>query len=178
MVFISITAQSRRAHAQHSEKSTAFVESKSFMSSIRHLATRERYSLNLFGFAGEENTKLRAYKDFQDRFSNVENAIWAFDPKLGYTSYFLRDGYGNRVFYDKKGRWLYSLIFYAENKLPRNIRYQVKSNYFDFTITLVQEVQTHEGIEYVVYLEDKSNILIVKLNSSGDMQIIQELTKG
>ena len=175
--FISAIMFSNWAYAQSAENS-AFINSKNFRSSIRHLVTRDGNISEGIYIAGEKNTNVRAYKDFQDRFKKVDNAIWFFDPKVGFESYFIRDGYGNRVIYDKKGRWLYSLITYGEDKLSRDIRAQIKSTYFDFTITLVEEVQMNEGIEYVVYLTDKSTIRILKVNPAGDIQTLQELTKG
>ena len=74
-------------------------------------------------------------------FADANNAMW-FSDNNGFVSYFVKDGYGDRVFYDKKGHWQYSLIFYGEDKLPRDVRAAIKSTYFDMSITLVEEVQT------------------------------------
>jgi hypothetical protein len=117
----------------------------------------------------------KAVKDFQARFVDA-NAQW-FTDHNGFVSYFVKDGYGDRVFYDKKGRWQYSLIFYSETKLPRNVRSAVKSIYFDMNITLVEEVQTPNGKIYIAHLEDQANIKILKVNDDGEMEIMQELTK-
>ncbi len=92
----------------------------------------------------------KAIKDFQTRFADANNAKW-FSDENGFVSYFVKDGYGNRVFYDKKGHWQYSLIFYGEDKLPRDVRAAVKSTYFDLSITLVEEVQTTERQSYISF---------------------------
>jgi hypothetical protein len=44
-------------------------------------------------------------------------------------------------------------------------------------ITLVEEVQAPNGKVYIVHLEDKSNIKILKVNDEGEMEIMQDLTK-
>ena len=88
--------------------------------------------------------------------------MWYAVPEGGFESYFVQDGFGERVIYDSKGYWLFSLIMYSENKLPRDIRASVKSIYYDLDITMAEEVQTMEGVEYVVYMEDESHIVIVK----------------
>ncbi|MEJ0083141.1 MAG: hypothetical protein WDM78_19835 [Puia sp.] len=43
----------------------------------------------------------KAIKDFNARFNGANNAMW-FSDKNGFTTYFVKDGYGDRVFYDKK----------------------------------------------------------------------------
>ena len=92
-------------------------------------------------------------------------------------SYFVKDGYGDRVFYDKKGRWQYSLIFFGEDKLPRDVRAAVRSTYYDMPITLVEEVQTTEARVYIIHVEDKSSFKILKVNDECEMEIMQELSK-
>jgi hypothetical protein len=81
------------------------------------------------------------------------------------------------VFYDKKGHWQYSLIFFGQDKLPRDVRAAVRSTYYDLNITLVEEVQTIDAKVFIVHLEDKSNIKILKVNEQCEMEIMQELTK-
>ena len=67
-----------------------------------------------------KEVNFRALRDFQSRFNEVPNASW-FSDDNGFVSYFVRDGFGNRVFYDKRGHWQVSLIFYGEDKLPSDI---------------------------------------------------------
>lgn len=118
----------------------------------------------------------KAVKDFQTRFTGETEAKW-YSDKNGLVSYFVKDGYGDRVFYDKKGRWQYSLIYYDEYKLPRDIRSAVKSVYFDMSIKVVEEVQNNDGMAYIIYLEDKSSYKILNVTKDGEIQIMQELSK-
>jgi hypothetical protein len=119
----------------------------------------------------------RAIRDFLNRFDQVDNAMWFSTPEGGFEAYFLQDRYGDRIMYDKKGRWKFSLINYGEDKLPRDIRNAIKSIYFDMDITLVEEVQTIASTEYIVYPEDKSNIRIVRVNKDSDIEVLQDLNK-
>ena len=119
----------------------------------------------------------KAIRDFRNRFQKVENAQW-FSGQNGFMSYFIKNGYGNRVFYNRKGHWQFSLILYAEDQLPADLRAAVKSRYFDLDITLIEEVQTNDGMVYIVHLEDKSNIKIITLSKDAEMEILQELTKA
>ena len=53
----------------------------------------------------------------------------------------------------------------------------VRSKYFDLSITLVEELQIPDHTTYVVYLEDKSTIKILKVNEEGEFEVLQDLTK-
>ena len=118
-----------------------------------------------------------AVRDFLNRFEEVNNVLWFAIPKGGYEAYFVRDGYGDRVTYDKSGGWLQSLITYDEDKCPRDIRAAVKSLFFDFDIFLVEEVQNIEGVDFIFYLKDKSTIRIVRVIKESEVEILQEFDK-
>jgi hypothetical protein len=101
--------------------------------------------------------------DFKIRYTDASKVLWIANTE-GFVSYFTKGGLLNRVYYDKKGHWIFSVLMYYEDRLPRNIRSNVKSQYFDMAITLVEELQTEEHKAYVVYLEDHLNIKILKVN--------------
>jgi len=130
-------------------------------------------------FAGPDSARpvglvhTRVIRDFVLRFDEVSYAQWTPDGK-GSTMYFIRDGFHNRAVYDAYGRWKYSLIFYDEARMPRDVRTVVKREYFDFGITVVEEVQTVAGRAWLVHLEDKSTIKIVRVNTEGEMETMEE----
>jgi len=174
--FLSITALSNGVYAQNSAIPVAFNDLKTFKASIRNMAAMEGLD-NLGTYAPDaKNIKAKAIRDFQNRFTTVNNAMWYSDHS-GLVSYFVKDGFAGRVFYDNKGRWQYSLIFFGEDKLSKDIRKAVNSTYFDMTITLVEEVQTFDGIGFVIHLEDKSNIKFVNVNRDGEMTTALEMIK-
>ena len=174
--FTSFAALSNPALAQRYNDPVAFNDTKAFKSSVRYIAALENpaYLGELAADAKTVNNK--ALKDFGNRFNNPANAKW-FSDNNGFVSYFMKDGYGNRAYYDKKGHWKYSLLFYSEDKLPRDIRNIVRSQYFDMQISLVEEVQTTEGMGYIIHVEDHQLIRILKVSKDGEVQIMQELTK-
>jgi hypothetical protein len=73
---------------------------------------------------------------------------------------------------------MFSLILYAEDKLPGDLRAYVKSKYYDMTITLIEEVHTTDGMAYIIHLENKSDIRILRLSDDAEMEILQDLTKA
>ncbi len=150
---------------------------KNFMPSVRNLASLANPDLSGARLLNRNEINIWAVRDFLERFEKVENALWFATPKGGFEVYFVQDGYGERVIYDKSGGWQMSLITYNEDKLARDIRAEVKSTYYDFQIVMVEEVRTNEGYEYIIYLEDKSGFRIVKVSKEGEMELLQDLEK-
>ena len=175
--FTFIPAPGGGIYAQNSRKVIESNVRKNFIPSVRYLAALMNPDLSATYMLGRNEINLRAIRDFLSRFEKEDNAFWFSTPDGGFETYFIRDGYGDRVIYDNKGNWLLSLINYSEDKMPRNIRTVVKSVYFDFNIFLVEEVQRIEGTEYIVSLENKSAIRVVKVNREGELDILQELDK-
>jgi hypothetical protein len=174
--FISVLLTGSFALAQQVDGPVAFHQIKNFKISIGYFAALESLSSMGTYVPETKNINSKAIKDFQERYNNIQNAIW-FSDKKGFESYFVQNGFGNRVFYGKKGRWLYSLILHTEHELPSNVRASIKSIYFDYAITMVEEVQTNHGNIYIVNLEDKSNIEILKVNDLGEIDILLEIIK-
>ena len=172
----SVVAISNCAYAQNSAQPVAFNDTKNFKSTIRNMAALESPAFMGTYVPDAKTINAKAIKDFNTRFSGADNAMW-FSDKNGFTTYFVKDGNGVMELYDKNGDWQYSLIFYSEDKLPRDVRAAVKSTYFDMAITLVEEVQTTDSKVYIVHLEDKANIKILKVNDQGEYEIMQDLSK-
>jgi hypothetical protein len=55
-------------------------------------------------------------------------------------------------------------FLHDENSLLKEIRATVKSVYFDMTIENIIEIQSFEGANYFITLQDKSNIKVIKIN--------------
>ncbi len=175
--FIFITTFCKCTSGQTSKKVIESNFIKDFMPSIRNLDILANPDLSATHILNRNEINIRAFRDFLDRFDKVGNVLWFSTANDGFEAYFVQDGYGNRIIYDKKGSWRFSLINYKEDKLPRDIRAVVKSIYFDFDITQVEEVQTIEGSEYIVCLEDKSKIIVVNVNREGQMEVLKDLNK-
>lgn len=127
--------------------------------------------------AGAAMISERAIKDFKGRFANAKDEKW-FSQKGGFIVYFTQDGFRDRVYYNKKGRWQYSLKYCDENKLPRDIRAAVKSTYYDLAITVVEIVETPGHLVYLVHMEDATNLKIIRVFPEGEMDVYQEFKKS
>ena len=73
----------------------------------------------------------------------------------------------------RREQWKYSLIFYNEFKLPTDLRAALKSTYLDMEIKQVEEVQTPDNVTYIVMLQDRSSIKVLKISQEGEVKIIK-----
>jgi hypothetical protein len=119
----------------------------------------------------------KVMRDFILRYGDVSYARWSADEK-GSTMYFVKDGYHNRAMYDVRGVWQYSLLYYDEARMPREVRRTVKREYFDSRITAVEEVQVEAGKAWFVHLEEGVQCKIVKVYMSGEMETVEEFSKS
>jgi hypothetical protein len=164
-------------NGQHVSQPLPFYGLKIFKSTIDNLAALKTMTFKDADIEDVKNISTRALKDFQGRFGDAGEIVWYSDAN-GFTSYFTKDGFRDRANYNKNGRWLSSLIYYNQEKLPENIRTAVKSTYSDLKIYVVVEVQSNYGKAYIVYLENKSNIRVLKVTADGEMETIMESLRG
>jgi hypothetical protein len=153
-----------------------FTDRKEFSESMLYWSALESRVASGILVSDAKAIKARAVSDFQIRFTDASQVQWYSDQN-GYTSYFKKDGYSDRAYYIKNGRWMFSVIYKHENQLPKDIRAAIKSVYYDWNITMVEEVQSLEGKGYIVYLEDKSTIRILKANADTELEIMMDLVK-
>ncbi len=104
-----------------------------------------------------------ALKDFKARFNLTSDAAWYFMMD-GYIGYFSTANERDRVLYNSKGRWQYTIRDYDEARLPVRIRDIVKRTYYDFIVTLVEEIENYSGKTYIVLLEDRSSIKTLRIS--------------
>src|SRR5882757_8626655 len=81
-----------------------------------------------------------------------------------------------RVFYDNKGRVRFTIDYYGEKELPREIRAIVKPVYYDYVITAVQEVKADSKSVYYVSLQDSSKLITIRV-VDGEMELVQSLNR-
>jgi hypothetical protein len=126
--------------------------------------------------AAASTINLRAIKDFKTRFANVKDEQW-YTMEGGFITYFSNNGYPERVFYDRKGHWHASIIYADEHRLPADLRDLVRRAYYDQPITCVQILEVPQCTTYLVHVEDKSTLRILRVSEDGDIDVLQEFTK-
>jgi hypothetical protein len=175
---ISVIAIANNSNAQGNNNVIAFTDTKNFDKSLFTVIPLDNLvELNAVP-ADEKTVNKKALKDFQTRFNQVSGAQW-FTIADGFISYFKsEDDISDRVFYNKKGNWTFTVKSYNEGKLPRDIRAIVKSSYYDYTITMVEEVEGIDNLVYIIHMSDKTSIKNLRVTKDGEMDVLEEFTKG
>jgi len=123
------------------------------------------------------DVNVRAMRDFVSRYGDASDAVWH-QANGNYVAVFTRDSIQYRVIYTGRGEMSYTMKYYEEKKMARNIRAQVKSTYYDYKIYIVQEIETpdHPTI-YIINLQGDSDWKKVRL-CQGEMEVMEEFKKG
>lgn len=131
----------------------------------------------IYGAADASAINQKALKDFSKSFKNVVNPNWYKDGRGYYIANFLKGGIDTKVVYDAKGRWLYNLLTYTEDKLPFEIRDMVKTTYYDFDILVCHEYTIQGGSVYVIKMQDEKTLKTVKI-IAGEMTVTEDYVRG
>jgi hypothetical protein len=120
----------------------------------------------------------KALKIFTKTYKNVTGENWE-KTSEGFTAKFNSAGVRTIIYFNRKGKWEGSLQGYGEEKMPPEVRKIIKREYYDYSITYVQEAQTidSDGIPtYIVHLEDAKSIIKLRIHD-GNMEVWQEFNK-
>lgn len=119
----------------------------------------------------------KALKNFARSYKEVANEKW-YNGRDGQVAMFTVNGVENRVGYDKKGNWVNTIRTYDEGKLPQDVRHAVKSNYYDYNINLVQEIETpYNPTTYLIQLIGKTEIISLRM-CEGEMIVLKKYNKS
>lgn len=132
------------------------------------------YLLNLHNISTDK-AAIRATRDFWQRAGEQNDAQWYKDA-AGYLAEYSEGSMKAHFFYDRKGNFNYSILTYTEKEMPAGVRQLVRSNYYDFNIGWVKEVNEAETTAYVVHIEDAASWkdLVVQ---DGEMHVLHAYAK-
>ena len=130
------------------------------------------------GSANEtKNVSEQLLRSFSEQFPKAEQVAWE-ESKEGYTVNFVEEGVRSHIVYDKEGAFVSSIRYYQARTLPYYLLNILKKRYADKIIFSVTEMSTVAGIEYYVKLQDARVWLTVRLNSEGDLGVVEKYRKA
>ncbi|MBS1935095.1 MAG: hypothetical protein JST96_13925, partial [Bacteroidetes bacterium] len=88
---------------------------------------------NLTPYSGTESSDInaKAVKNFSKTFKNAANTQW-YKIEDGFLAHFSENGVEKRTYYDKRGNWHFTIAYLDEKALPKDVRRDVKSIYYDY----------------------------------------------
>ena len=171
--FFCFTVLLNKANAQTMAENRDIVKSES-LSAVMELTKNSNNEIAEINSVTELNQK--ATRDFKKTFSDVNNEKW-YSIKNGFLAEFSLNTTKNRVVYDKKGNWKYTVSYYDEKNLPVEIKAIVKPVYYDYAISRVEEVHANDQIVYFVHVQNDSRLKTLRV-CEGEMDLIEDLPKS
>lgn len=143
----------------------------------RPLATEGMQSLQM-NTRNISRVHTRAMRDFLKRDKTAANVDWMI-VETGYVAKYTDENNSNcRTVYNNRGDFVYTVRQYHENNMPPDIRHIVKSKYYDYTITLVEQIEENRWpLVYVVHLEDATTLKNVRV-CDREMEVMSEYIKS
>lgn len=109
----------------------------------------------------------KAVRDFMTNYKKVYNEKWEI-LNDGYMASFVLNSVWKKNYYNKNGDWLYMIDQYDETKLPQAVRASVKSIYYDYAITIVQEVNAKRRDQepsYFIHIKYNNVFKTIKISN-------------
>lgn len=105
---------------------------------------------------------IRAVRHFKKTYPGVEDERW-YVIRNGFMAKYKIGDVGLRIDYDQYGRWLYSIRYYTEKKLPRDVRGLVKSTWYDYAISSVEEIDINKQLIYIVHIHEGADWKMIRV---------------
>jgi hypothetical protein len=162
--------QATAQKATNASFETPTIEGQSGESADKASASRSEADLK----AAKVNLKVTNHLSKQ--FRNMSNLKWSTEEKV-IVATFKIDEKSGRVVYNKKGNWLYSIITYTEDQMPKEVKFLINDAYPGYNITLVHEITQGSTFLYDVFIEDSSHLKQI-LVQDQDLTVYKEYTKS
>ena len=121
-----------------------------------------------------KNTFQRALNDLKRNFKVVNNIRWE-NVEDGHIATFTSNGIKNTVAYNTKGNWQHTIRQYREKNLPNEVRTLVKSNYFNFNLSQVEELTISGATIYLIHADGINEHKLIRI-SEEKMEVIVNTT--
>ena len=160
----------------HAQTSNEYARYTTNPSPDKNVSPGEFYNSNKIlnsGFLNDINIK--AVQHFMNTYENASDIRWT-KLKNGFRVYFISDDIQTRIIYSKKGAPESIIRYYGEDKLLFDIRHRIKTQYYDYSISIVTEVNYHGKIAYLVKMENKISWKTIKV-VDGEMEVTEEYLK-
>jgi hypothetical protein len=119
----------------------------------------------------------RAKAHFKENYAEAQNFAWYNAPDNSIYCIFHRGNTTDRVFYDSRGYWQFTLISYLPAELKMPIRQKVSDQFEGYHITYVNEIQSaYDEPIYMVNIENAGNIKVIKV-TDDEIEVKQSLIK-
>jgi hypothetical protein len=135
-------------------------------------------SFTAFSFAADAPAVSKnVISSFNKQFSNARDIKWEHQANFEKVEFTMNDMV-LFAYFNNNGELLAVSRFISPNQLPLQILTSLKSNYADYWVSDLFEIQTENGTSYYATIENANQILILKSEGMSEWQTFQREKKA
>ncbi len=124
------------------------------------------------------NANDRAKAHFYANYSEARDATWYSLPDRNMYCIFHQGAVVNRVFYDSRGYWQYTLMGYTDSGLNKDVKELVTDYFNGYRILYVNEIRSYKDEPvYVINIENKDQTKVIKV-AGENIELMQSFKKS
>jgi len=127
--------------------------------------------------AAARNINEKLLQAFRETYPNAVQVNWMEYPET-YVVYFAEQGVKATIIFNKDGKFVRSTRYYQEENLPYYLVAAIKEKFPAKKIYSVTEISTASGVDYYIKLEDAKTWMTLKLDSEGNIRVVEKFLKG
>jgi len=116
-------------------------------------------------------------RNFKETYPDAVQVSWMEFPET-YAVYFVEGGIKVNIIFNKDGSFVSSLRYYKEDYLPYYLLAEIRKKYPLKKVYSITELTSPGTISYFVKLEDAKAWLTIKLDSEGNINVVEKLNKA
>lgn len=105
---------------------------------------------------------IKAVRHFKKFFPTIQDEKW-YVITNGYMVKYKEGDVNTRVDYDLKGNWSYTIRYITESKLPKDVRKLVRSTWYDYAISSIEEIQVDHNFIYIVHIHEGDDWKMIRV---------------
>jgi hypothetical protein len=135
-------------------------------------------SFTAFSFAADVPAiSKNVISSFNKQFSNARDIKWENQANFSRAEFTMNDMV-LFAYFNNNGELLAITRFISPNQLPLQIYSSLKSNYADYWVSDLFEIQTENGTSYYITIQNADQILILKSEGTSGWQTFQREKKA
>jgi hypothetical protein len=113
------------------------------------------------------NATDRAKAHFNANYSGANDAVWYTLPDKNMYCLFHQGAAADRVFYDSRGRWQYTLLSYPVSGLNKEVKEMVTDYFKDYKILYINEIRSNTDVPvYIINIENEEESELIKVTGN------------
>jgi ABC-type glycerol-3-phosphate transport system substrate-binding protein len=128
-------------------------------------------------FSAAKNINEKLIREFKETYPDAVQVDWREYPET-YTVNFDQGKVKVSIIFNKDGSFISSSRYYKEENLPYYLVAAIRERFPEKKIYGVTEVSTASNIGYYIKLQDAKTWMTVKLDSEGNIRIVEKFRKA